>query len=697
MKGADVMKTVKYKISGLDCASCAAKIEESSCKLEGVNNVTIDLMNNNVWLQADENSDDKHIFDEFNKIADRIEPGAKLVSEEIESEETEHSNILMRIIISIVFIAIGFMSNNDSISLTSFLISYFVVGYDVIILAFKNLIRGRALDENFLMSLATVGAFLINEHFEAVLVMLLYQIGEYLQHEAVHQSKQSITKLMNIKAEYAMKLVDHKEVMIDPENVMLDDVLVVRPGEKIPVDGMIISGLGAIDYKALTGESLPVEVNVDTEVLSGGINVDSVLHIRVTKTYNDSTIKQILDLVENASANKAPAEKFITRFAKYYTPIVVMLAVIIAFIVPLILEGKLYDYDYMYRALTFLVISCPCALVISVPLSFFGGIGGASKLGILFKGSNYIEALAKAEVVLFDKTGTLTEGSFNVVEVKSEYDAEQVIEYAAMAEYYSNHPIAKSIVNHYGKDIDFSSLAQGQELAHLGVGVLYNNKQVWAGNYKLMQEKNIDVKEVQTTESIVYVAVDNTFYGTIVIADKIKKDAAETISNLKQLGIKQIEMLTGDNKTIAQSVSETLALSNYHAGLTPLDKVDIVEAYEQNDERVIFVGDGINDAPVLTMASVGVAMGSLGSDAAIEAADVVIMDDNPIRLPYAIKQARRTMNIVKQNITFALATKFLFMALGAYGISNMAMAIFADVGVSLLAILNALRLLRVKQ
>ncbi len=687
------MKELNYKVSGLECASCAASIEAEATNINEVSELSIDLMKYNVRVKVDENSNEVELLKSLNIIADKIEPGAKFVDMQSEIVEESNSHTLGRIIIASVLLIASFIVKNDTLNFILIVISYLTVGYDVIILAFKNIIRGRALDENFLMSIATIGAFLINERFEAVLVMLLYQIGEYLQHKAVDQSRKSIASLMDIKPDFANVLVNNEEVRLNPEDVNVNDIIIIRPGEKIPLDGVITKGLSSIDTKALTGESLPQEVSVDSEVLNGSINIDGVIEVRVTKAYFESTVKQILDLVENASANKAPSEKFIARFAKYYTPVVVILAIILAFGVPLITLGKIYDYSYLYKALTFLVISCPCALVISVPLSFFGGIGGASKAGILFKGSNYVESLAKAEHVLFDKTGTLTEGNFAVYEVVTQYDEQDVIKYAALAEYYSLHPIARSIVKHYNTDIDASKLVDAEEIAHHGVGVTYEGKRIWAGNFKLMVLKGIQAVEYETDKSVVYVAVDNVYLGVVVVADEIKKDAYKAIERLHALGIKDVEMLTGDNNLIAQDVAKELNLSNAYANLTPVDKTEIVSNYMKSDKNVVFVGDGINDAPVLTMADVGVAMGALGSDAAIEAADVVIMDDNPNKLPTAIKQSRRTMRIVKQNVFFALSIKFLFMILGTVGISSMAMAVFADVGVSLLAILNAMRLL----
>ena len=690
------MKKMDLKTTGLTCANCANKIETEVNQMEEVETFTIDVINNNVKLKLKNDVKDEDILGSINKIADRIEPGAVFLGKEEDVEEKENF-ILYRIFASIVLLIASYFIKNETINLVMLVSSYLIVGYDVIIKAVQNLLRGKALEEHFLMSLATIGAFAINERFEAVLVMLLYQIGEYFQDLAVDQSKRSIENLMDIKPDFANVIKDGVEIRLNPDDVKVGDIILVRPGEKIPLDGIIVKGQGSLDTKSLTGESLPQDVSVGSELLSGSINIDGLLEIEVTKAYFESTVKQILDLVENASSNKAPAEKFIAKFARYYTPIVTLLAVILAFGVPLVTMGKLYDYNHLYNALTFLVISCPCALVISVPLSFFGGIGGASKEGILFKGSNYIEALAQVDHVLFDKTGTLTEGNFAVVDVITDGDVDEVIKYAAFAEYYSLHPIAKSIVSHYNQEIDPSKISNLEEIAHHGVGVEVDGERIWAGNYKLMQLQGIEADEYPTNNSVVYVSKGGKFLGVIVIADEIKEEAYLAVKNLRDLGLKDIEMLTGDNDLIASEVSKTLKLSNYHANLTPVDKVNLVQVAMDQGHKVAFVGDGINDAPVLTTADLGVAMGGLGSDAAIEAADIVIMDDNPNKLPLAISHSKRTMSIVKQNIIFALGVKFAFMILGVMGISNMAMAVFADVGVSLLAILNAVRLLHVKK
>ena len=692
------MKELNLNINGLTCATCAFDIEKQAKTINGLDDISIDLMNNKVKLELSDNSSDHEVISQLNKLANKIEPGIKIGEKRDSSilNADQNSYILIRIIFASVLLMVGLFVYVENVRITLLSLAYLIVGYDVIILAFKNIIRARPMDEHFLMTIATFGAIIINERFEAVLVMLLYQIGEYLQSKAIDQSKRSISQLMDIKPDFANKLFVDKEVKVDPESVDVGDLIVIRPGEKIPLDGVVISGTSNIDAKALTGESLYKQVSPDIEVLSGSINVDGVIKVRVTKAYFESTVSQILDLVENASSNKAKSETYIARFAKYYTPIVVFIAVIIAFIVPLIINGNLFDYDFIYRALTFLVISCPCALVISVPLSFFGGIGGASKNGILFKGSNYLEMLANVDHIVFDKTGTLTKGNFIVSEVISENDHDSVLEMAAVAEFYSNHPIGLSIVNAYKTDINQSLISDVEEIAHHGVSANYKGFDILAGNYKLMKLKNVEVKEIFSEKSIVYVAVEGVFYGAIVVEDEIKPQSYQAIKDLKSLKINEIEMLTGDSKDIANEVGRKLGLSKVYSQLHPADKVAIVQKYMQEGKKVVFVGDGINDAPVLTLADVGVAMGALGSDAAIEAADIVIMDDNPSKLAVAIKHSKRTLRIVKQNITFALSIKLFFLILGAVGISSMAMAVFADVGVSLIAILNAIRLLKVK-
>ncbi|HZJ85718.1 MAG TPA: heavy metal translocating P-type ATPase [Erysipelotrichaceae bacterium] len=690
------MKDINLKVTGLTCASCAANIESKAKNIKDIENVSIDLMNNSVKLTINNSEDEERILSQLNTLADNIEPGSKILYKEEVIESRTLDNRLIRIISSSLLLLMGLSISTPFISFSFLILSYFIVGYDVIITAIKKIIRGQALDEHFLMSIATIGAVIIGERFEAVLVMLLYQIGEFLQDRAVNQSRKSISELMDIKPDFATLIVDNQEVAVKPESVKVGDKIIIRPGEKVALDGFVESGVSSVDAKALTGESLFKVVEEGSEVLSGSINIDGVIVVKVSKSYSQSTVSKILDLVENASSQKAESEKYITKFARYYTPIVVVIAAILAFIVPLVLKGSLIDYDYIYRSLTFLVISCPCALVISVPLSFFAGIGGASRHGILFKGGNYLEALSKVDSVIFDKTGTLTKGSFVVSKIISENDKKDVLEMAAAAEFYSNHPIAISITKAYKKAIDSSLISDVQELAHHGVSITYKDKKVLVGNYKLMKLNNIGVDEILNDKSIVYVAVDSKFYGALVIEDEIKQESYQVVKDLNSLGIHNIEMLSGDSKSIVNDVASKLGLSRAFGQLYPADKVNIVQQYLDENKSIAFVGDGINDAPVLTMATVGVAMGALGSDAAIEAADVVIMDDNPAKLALAIKHSQRTLKIVKQNITFALSVKFLFLVLGGFGISSMAMAVFADVGVSIIAILNSMRLLKVK-
>ncbi|RAI15808.1 MAG: cadmium-translocating P-type ATPase [Candidatus Melainabacteria bacterium] len=563
-----------------------------------------------------------------------------------------------------------------------FFVSYVIVGWEVLWKAFKNIIKGEVFDENFLMGIATIGALCIGEVVEAVMVMVLYQIGEYLQDRAVDSSRDSISKLMDIRPDYAN--LDGKKV--SPEVVKIGDIITVNTGEKIPLDGTITEGFASIDTSALTGESIPKKVKVGDDVISGCINKDGVLKVKVTKIFTESTVSKILDLVENASSKKAKTTNFITKFAKIYTPTVVVLALIMAFIPPAIFNQAFTPW--IQRALTFLVISCPCALVISIPLSFFAGIGGASKEGILVKGSNYIEALSKASAVIFDKTGTLTKGSFKVTEISSNYP--DFLKYAAYAESASSHPIAEAIRKEYGKDIPQQSNIQ--EIAGMGIRALVDGKEVLIGNEKLV--KTTPVNKVGT---VVYVSIDGNMEGYIVISDEIKEDSFEAIDKLKKSGI-YTEMLTGDSIQVAEEIGNVLELDKIYAELLPENKVEKLEEVMNNSRGcVLFVGDGINDAPVLTRADVGIAMGALGSDAAIEAADVVIMDDKPSKVVTAIKSAKKTMTIVKENIIFAIGVKGLFLILGGFGFVSMWGAVFADVGVSLIAIINALRAIKVKK
>ncbi len=587
----------------------------------------------------------------------------------------------------------------DYIVFPAFLISYLIIGGEIVLKALKNIRKGQVFDENFLMSIATIGAFLLGEYAEGVAVMLFYQVGELFQSYAVSRSRRSIADLMDIRPDYANVMRDDQLVQVDPEEVTVGDTIVVKPGERIPLDGVIIDGHSALDTSALTGESVPRDAIVGDPVISGCINQTGKLTIKVTKEFGESTVSKILELVENASDKKSKSENFITRFARYYTPFVVFAAVALAIIPPLVMNQSFLIW--IERALTFLVISCPCALVISVPLSFFGGIGGASKAGVLVKGSNYLELLADTEIVVFDKTGTLTKGNFVVSEVHTlSMSKDELIKIAAHAEDYSSHPIAVSIKKAYGKAVDPSLISDIEEIAGHGVQASIGGKVVLAGNSKLMKLKNIAYDQSSSTGTVVHIAVDGIYAGYIVIADEIKPDSAKAILELKAAGVKQTVMLTGDADAVGKSVANQLNLDKVYTELLPADKVMQVEKLisEKNSKKMLaFVGDGINDAPVLARADVGIAMGGLGSDAAIEAADVVIMTDEPSKIATVMKISRKTLRIVRQNITFSLAVKGIVLILGAFGIANMWGAIFADVGVSIIAILNAIRSLNVKK
>ena len=579
-----------------------------------------------------------------------------------------------------------------------FIVSYIIVGFEILRKAVRNIFRGKVFDENFLMAIATLGAFAIGEFPEAVAVMLFYQVGELFQDYAVDKSRKSIASLMDIRPDYANVLRDGKEEKVDPSEVKIGDTIIIKPGEKVPLDGIVIDGKTTLDTKALTGESVPRSAGEGDTVLSGCINLRGTIKMEVTKEFGESTVSKILDLVENASSKKAKSENFITKFAAYYTPIVVIIAVILAIVPPLIIEGANFQ-DWLYRALSFLVVSCPCALVISIPLSFFGGIGGASKMGVLVKGSNYLEALSNAEIMIFDKTGTLTEGVFEVQNVEPiGISKEELLKIAAYAEYYSNHPISKSIKNAYNKEIDEKEIIDSQEISGKGIEAKIGKQNVLAGNEKLMNEKGIEYTKCTHVGSVVYVAIDGKYVGHIVIADKIKEDAKRTIDELKKNNIKQIVMLTGDRKNIGEVVAKEIGIEKVYAELLPDGKVEKVEELLKTKSpkgKLAFVGDGINDAPVLAMADIGIAMGGLGADSAIEAADIVIMTDQPSKIINAMKLSKKTMRIVKENIIFAIAVKVLILILTAFGLSSMWQAVFADVGVSFIAILNALRALRV--
>ena len=567
--------------------------------------------------------------------------------------------------------------------------------------AVRNIFRGKVFDENFLMAVATIGAFAIGEFPEAVAVMLFYQVGELFQSYAVDKSRKSIASLMDIRPDYANIEKDGKIEKVDPDEVKIGDIIIVKTGEKIPLDGVVVEGRSSLDTMALTGESVPRVVKTEDEVLSGCINKDGLLKIRVTKEFGESTVSKILDLVENASSKKSKSENFITKFAKYYTPTVVIIAVLLAFIPPIILKDFNTFSVWLYRALSFLVVSCPCALVISIPLSFFGGIGGASKMGILIKGSNYLEALANTEIVVFDKTGTLTEGIFEVQDIYAEgIEKDELLRIVAHAENYSNHPIAKSVKKAYNKEIDEKIIKNPQELSGKGIWAKIDEKDILVGNEKLMLEEKIDFKKCDEVGTILYVAIDKKYVGYVLIADKIKQDSPKTIRELKAMNIKETVMLTGDKKEVGEYVAKKLNMDKVYTELLPDGKVEKVEELlKQKSEngKLVFVGDGINDAPVLTISDIGVAMGGLGSDAAIEAADIVIMTDETSKISKAINLSKKTMRIVRENIIFAIFVKIAVLVLTAFGASTMWEAVFADVGVSVIAIINALRMLNIKK
>ncbi len=603
---------------------------------------------------------------------------------------------LLRIVLSALLMGIlFFIPAQGLVRLLLFLVAYLIIGYDILIKAVKGIISLQPFDENFLMAIATTGAIILGEYIEGTAVMLFYQIGELFQSYAVGKSRKSIAELMDIRPDYANIEINGEMIQVDPYEVDVGTIITVKAGEKIPIDGVVVEGSSTLNTSALTGESLPRDIFVGNEVQSGSVNMTGLIKIRTSKKFDESTALKILDLVENASSRKSRSENFISKFSRIYTPIVCVSALALALFPPLIsllINTEPQWNQWIYRALTFLVISCPCALVISIPLSFFAGLGGASKEGILIKGSNFIERLSKVKTVVFDKTGTLTEGSFKVKEVKGE----DVLEIAAYAESYSNHPISKSIKKAFGKNIDKSKVYNITEFSGYGVTAIMDGKEVAVGNKKLMDKLNIEFCPLSLSGTIVYVAREGKYLGHILISDSIKKDSKATIESLKKIGVHKTVMLTGDSKVIGEAVANELKIDKVNTELLPSDKVNAVEEL-LSEGTLAFIGDGINDAPVLTRADVGIAMGALGSDAAIEAADVVLMDDNPLKIPKAIKLSKKCMSIVYQNITFAIGIKLICLILGALGIADMWLAIFADVGVMVLAILNAIRTMNTKK
>ena len=691
---------LQLTLEGLNCANCARKIEEKVGKMEGVKESNLNFTTTTLNVKLERKVKEEHAINEIKKIVEALEPHVKVEKKVSGKTNVQRAKFEVKptLIIGTILYLIAVIGDfKGALALILFVASYLLIGGKVVLTAIKNIARGQLFDENFLMTVATIGAFSISEYPEAVAVMLFYEIGETIQGYAVNKSRSSISSLMDIRADYANLIINGKEKKVSPETVKVEDVILVKPGEKIPLDGIVVEGESFVDTSALTGESVPRKIAVNDEILSGGINTNGVLKVKVTKKFGESTVSRILEMVENAANKKANTEKFITKFAKVYTPIVVALAILIAVVPSIFIKDALFS-TWLYRALVFLVVSCPCALVVSVPLGFFAGIGGASKKGVLVKGSNYLELLKDLETVVFDKTGTLTEGVFTVTEINTNnIQKEKLIEVAAMAESFSNHPIAISIIKEYGKEIDKEVIEEYEEIAGHGIKAVINNEEILIGNAKLMNQFNISYNEVDSIGTVVYCAINGEFKGSIVISDKIKENAAEALINLKAAGVKKTVMLTGDNKKTAEKVGEKVNIDEVHSELLPLGKVKEVEKLlkaSNKNGRLAFVGDGVNDAPVLARADIGIAMGGIGSDAAIEAADVVLMKDDINALVDAINVSKKTNKILWQNIIFALGVKVIVMVLGTFGIANMWTAVFADVGVTIIAIINSTRCFR---
>ncbi|ACA44399.1 cadmium-translocating P-type ATPase [Clostridium botulinum] len=737
----------KLLLKGLHCANCAAKIERAVQKLNIIEEANYNFNNSTLIINLEETHKDS-IIKTIQEIVDRIEPGVKVIDKEnlkrtvvhapvknssnLKMQNNKEENLkldkkensyehnhdhshghshdgedsdelekktLIRIISGVVLLILAtVLKSKETLSIGLYLASYVLIGGKVILSSIRNISKGQVFDENFLMAVATVAAIGVKQYPEAVAVMLFYEVGEFLQDKAVNKSRKSITSLMNIRPDYANLVRGEDIEVVSPEDINIDDIIMVKPGEKIPLDGIVVEGQSFVDTSAITGESLISEVSKDSNVLSGYINKNGVIKIKITKTFGESTVSKILELTENASATKANTEKFITKFARYYTPVVVFAALALSVIPTLILKDPDIS-KWIYRAAVFLVVSCPCALVISIPLSFFAGIGGASKKGVLIKTGTALEALNDADTIVFDKTGTLTKGVFKVSKIESEegVNTEELIEYAALVESYSNHPIAKSILKYYEKTIDNKRIEGYEEIVARGVTAYIDGKKVYAGNNKLMEELNINYKKAQEDGVILYIALEDKYIGYIVINDEIKKDSKETIKSLKDIGIKKAAMLTGDRKSTANNIGTFLGMDEIYSELLPQEKVEKMQTLKSKtskDGKIVFVGDGVNDAPVLAMSDIGVSMGGLGSDAAIEASDLVLMSDEPSKLVDAIKIARKTHKIVWQNIIIVLIIKFAVLALAIMGKSTMWMAVFADVGVALIAVINALRILK---
>lgn len=690
---------MRCTLDGLDCVNCAAKIEKELNKNPGLEHVKVKFVTKSIELPEEH-------FAVAQEVIARLEPGVRLRKGQDAEDAPEKKNLLPLWISGVLFV-IGFVFNeqlhNTPYSWLEYLVlltSYFLVGWPVITGALRNLVRGEVFDENFLMTLATAGAIAIHQLPEAAGVMLFYAIGEYFQEKAVNRSRRSIRALLDIQPEYANLKENGTTRQVRPDEVAVGQTIVVKPGERVPLDGEVVAGTSLVDTSALTGESTPRKMEAGATILAGMVNGEGLLTVKVTRPYQDSSVARILHLVEEAGERKAPTEQFITVFARYYTPLVVAAAVLIAVVPPLFIPGATFS-TWLYRALVLLVISCPCALVVSIPLGYFGGIGGASRHGILIKGANYLDALGNAHTVVFDKTGTLTKGVFRVTEVRPRngFTPEEVLTAAAWAEVFSNHPIAHSLREAYGREIPVDLVRDYQEIPAHGISAVVAGKHVLAGNDRLMHREAIDHEDCEVQGTIVYVAIEREYAGYIVIADELRDDAKTAVEDLKALGVQKVFMLTGDDSTVAARVADQLQLDGFQAELLPEDKVTrleelMAELPNRKQQKLVFVGDGVNDAPVITRADIGVAMGGLGSDAAIEAADVVLMEDAPSKLTRAIEIARRTRRIIRQNIYVALAVKAFFLFLGAFGVATIWEAVFADVGVTLLAVFNASRTLR---
>ena len=702
------MKKV-FKLEGLDCPHCSSEIEKRVGEIGSISASSVNLIQQTLTVDVDDKSAGS-IMRQIEDIVHVYEPDVSVYEYKREKnnlkKRTEikdgNNKKITRIVLGAVLFGLCIilprvLKASLYVRLAVMIVAYTVLGYDVVIKAVKNIFKGRVFDENFLMSLSSIGAFCIGEYFEAIAVMLLYQVGEFFQDAAVERSRRSIVELMDIRPDYATVIRDGEKAVVSPDTVSVGELIVIKPGEKIPLDGIVVEGKSMVDTKALTGESVPKSISENDEVLSGFINQSGVLTVRVTKTLGESAVSKIIDLVENASARKAPAENFITKFAGYYTPAVTLFAVILAIIPPLLFNGEWTAW--IHRSFVFLVISCPCALVISIPLTFFAGIGAASKHGVLVKGGNYLEALSSVNTVVFDKTGTLTRGTFKVTKILAaeNFKKEEILEYAAKAEYYSSHPIAKSVILAYGKKVDRKFIKEYKEISGMGISAEINERHILVGNAKLMETEEIEYIPCNETGTKVYIAVDKRYAGYILIDDELKTDSKKTIDELKRIGVRKTVMLTGDDESIGRAVSSELGIDECYARLLPDQKVEKIELYcdgKWSQGKLAFVGDGINDAPVLARADVGIAMGGLGSDAAVEAADVVLMTDETYKLVEAIKIAKITKRTVVQNIVFTLFIKCVFLWLGAFGLVGMWAAVFGDVGVALIAILNAMRILR---